>query len=80
MDIMSGIVVYVTVWWITLFTLLPFGAHTVNAPERGHDHGAPQKSYLKIKFIITTVITTILWFVIEYLISINFIDFRAMAG
>ncbi len=80
MDIMSGIVVYVTIWWITLFTILPFGAHRVHSPERGHDHGAPKKSYLKIKLLVTTVITTLLWFLVNYLISINFIDFRAIAG
>lgn len=80
MDIMSGIVIYVTLWWITLFTLLPFGAHSVESPERGHDHGAPKKSYLKIKLLLTTLIAALLWFGIEHLISINFIDFRAMAG
>jgi len=80
MDIMSGIVVYSTVWWIILFMILPFGAHRAPSPEQGHDHGAPKQSYLKIKIVVTTLITTILWFVIDFLISINFIDFRAMAG
>lgn len=78
MDIMSGIVVYVTTWWITFLMALPFGAQPVQSPEPGHDHGAPKKSYLKAKLIMTTLITTLLWFGIEHLISINFIDFRAL--
>tara|TARA_R110002111_G_scaffold110103_1_gene169374 strand:+ start:98 stop:340 length:243 start_codon:yes stop_codon:yes gene_type:complete len=80
MDIMSGIVVFATVWWITFLMALPFGAQPVHSPEQGHDHGAPKKSHLKIKLLVTTLITIILWFGIEHLININFIDFRAMAG
>ena len=80
MDIMSGIVVYVTTWWITFFMVLPFGAAPVQLPKQGHDHGAPKKSYLKIKLIVTTILATALWFGIDHLIKNNFIDFRSMAG
>lgn len=80
MDIMSGIVVFATLWWISFLMVLPFGAQPVQSPEQGHDHGAPKKSYLKIKLVVTTLLTTLLWFGVEYLININFIDFRSMAG
>ncbi len=80
MDIMSGIVVYFTTWWIVLFMALPFGAYRVSDPEYGHDHGAPKTSHLKLKLLATTFVTTILWFIIDYLITIKIINFRELAG
>ncbi len=85
MDIMSGIVVFFTLWWVVLFMALPFGVHSRGAhstvtPESGHDHGAPEKSYLKVKLLATTLVTIILWFGIDYLISIKIINFRELAG
>ena len=57
---------------------MPFGAHRVKDPEYGHDHGAPKASYLKWKLIGTTIVTTILWFIIDHLIAIEIINFREL--
>ena len=80
MDLMSGIVVYFTTWWVVFLMALPFGAQRVRDPEAGHDPGAPQRHHLKLKLLATTLITTLLWFGIDYLITIKLINFRELAG
>ncbi len=78
MDIVSGIIVFLMTWWVVFFMALPFGSKATTNPEQGHDTGAPQITYLKPKLLITTLITAALWLIVDYLISINLIDFRAL--
>lgn len=67
------------VWWVVLFMVLPFGVRTEN-PEKGHDAGAPQKPYLLRKFIITTVISLFVTWLILYLAGIGVIDVDKLLG
>ena len=60
MNIGGIIVIFVTLWWLVLFMTLPFGIEQEAAPEDGHDHGAPKKSGIKQKMLVTTVITVVL--------------------
>jgi len=69
MDLFGGIVVYVIVWWLVLFTVLPWGVRPPAQPEKGHATSAPARPRLLLKFLITTVIATGLWFVVEYVIT-----------
>ena len=69
MDLFGGIVVYVIIWWLVLFTVLPWGVRPPEAPGKGHATSAPARPRLLIKFAITTVIATGLWFVADYIIS-----------
>lgn len=54
---------------------LPFGIKQETVFERGHDIGAPKKSYLLLKVLITTALATICWFVIDYIIRLHLIQF-----
>lgn len=78
MDVMSGIVVYFTLWWIVFFMALPFGTQPPTVTEEGHQHGAPHRTYLPLKVLLTTAIAIALWVGVDYLISIDFINFREM--
>ena len=69
MDLFGGIVVYVIVWWLVLFTVLPWGVRPPAQPEKGHATSAPARPRLLLKFLITTVIATGFWFVVEYIIT-----------
>lgn len=69
MDLFGGIVVYVIVWWLVLFTVLPWGVRPPAQPEKGHATSAPARPRLLLKFLITTVIATGFWFVVEYVIT-----------
>jgi predicted secreted protein len=75
MGLVSGIVVYTCLWWVLLFMALPFGVEQETAVEKGHDTGAPKKHHLLMKFVITTILTSIGWFVIDYLICLRIIEF-----
>ena len=56
------LVVYVIIWWLVLFMVLPFGISRVD-PETllpGQDPGSPAKGRMLLKLMITTGITAIL--------------------
>lgn len=70
----SGVVVYLCTWWVVIFCVLPLGVKTDPAAA-----GAPLKPDIKKKFLITTVISAVIWLVIDYLIHIRITDFREFA-
>ncbi len=65
MNIYLAIAVYLICWWIVLFAILPLriGAQ----PEKGHQDpiadaaGAPHAPNLKLKFIVTTIISALIF-------------------
>lgn len=69
MTIMSGLIVYLVIWWVVIFAVLPWAVKRETNPQPGHDIGAPQKTYLWQKFLITTIISTIIWFIVNYIIN-----------
>ncbi|MCC6597370.1 MAG: DUF1467 family protein [Alphaproteobacteria bacterium] len=68
----SGIVVYVLIWWTALFAVLPFGL------TRQQD-GKPENPKLKQKIIITSLLSALIWVVVYVLIKIDIIDFHSYA-
>lgn len=72
----SGIVVYLLVWWVVLFAILPLG---VRSSTEGNA-GPPQNPDIKKKFLLTTLISVIIWAIIYVLIDIRIVDFRAMTA
>ncbi|HEY0522296.1 MAG TPA: DUF1467 family protein [Stellaceae bacterium] len=76
MNWVSGIVVYVCVWWVVLFAVLPWGATPPDTPERGHDAGAPARPRLWLKAGVTTAISLAIWLGIYALVVSDLISFR----
>ena len=68
----SGIVVYLLIWWTIIFTVLPF---SIKRDERG----MPDDPKILKKFLITAGISAVIWVVIYMLISSNIISFHDMA-
>ena len=56
---------YVIVWWLTLFAVLPWGVKPAEEREQGHDPGAPVHPNLWKKAIATTIVAAVLWYVIR---------------
>lgn len=79
MNIFSAIVVYVCIWWIVFFCTLPFGIKNVARPKDGSMPGAPVNPGLKRKFIITSIISAVLWVVAYAVIKSDLISFHDMA-
>jgi predicted secreted protein len=75
----TGIAVYILIWWISLFTVLPWRAERARDPLPGTIESAPDNPRLLIKFGITTVIAMVLWLVLDVLVNSDLISFREMA-
>ena len=65
MTVTSAIAIYLTIWWTTLFAVLPLGVRSyaeegLDVPGGG-DRSAPVNPNLKRKFITTTWVSAILW-------------------
>lgn len=82
MGLVSGIVVFMCIWWSIIFCVLPIGVQRNEAadgnPLEG-DPGAPQDPMLKKKFILTTILACVIWLIIFALVESEVISFREMA-
>ncbi len=82
MGITGSIIVYVMIWWIIFFSVLPTGIQSNKEPFRekieGEDPGAPENPKIAKKFFITTIITSIIFIVIYYLVKIDFLNLREL--
>ncbi len=82
MDLFTGMLAYGLIWWMVLFTVLPWGVRTANeigqATPPGHATSAPVRPRIILKFAVTTAIaaalTAILWIVVD----LELLDFRAL--
>ena len=80
MGITGSIIVYVLIWWIIFFSVLPIGIQSNKEKFRdnieGIDQGAPNNPKIGKKFLITTIITSIIFIVIYYLVKLDFLNLR----
>ncbi len=80
MGITGSIIVYVLIWWIIFFSLLPVGIQSKKEKFiekiEGIDPGAPNNPKIAKKFLITTIITSIIFIVIYYLVESNLLNLR----
>ena len=80
MGITGSIIVYVLIWWIIFFSVLPIGIQSnkekFNERIGGMDPGAPKNPKIGKKFLITTIITSIIFIVIYYLVKLNLLNLR----
>ena len=69
MNWVTGILVYIIIWWLVFFMALPFGVKAPENPEVGHEPSAPTNPMLLRKAVITSIITAVLWGVAYYVIT-----------
>ena len=72
----TGIIVYVLVWWVTLFAVLPLWVTPSEPGDMGHDAGAPQHPRMLLKAAITTAVSAVIWLGIYFLVSSPWLSFR----
>ncbi len=73
---LSGILVYLVVWWLVIFMVLPWGVKPPDNPEPGHATSAPDRPMLWRKVAITSVITAVVWGIIYLAIENSWVSFR----
>ena len=77
MSITGSIVIYVIIWWIVFFALLPID---VNREKKqniiGIDAGAPENPKIIKKFVYSTLITSIIFIIIFLLVKYEYLNIR----
>jgi len=72
----TGIAIYVVIWWTVLFAVLPWGAKAPDEPEPGMADSAPAKPRLLLKFLATTAISGVIWVMIYAALASGLFSFR----
>jgi predicted secreted protein len=75
----TGTAVYLVIWWLVIFMVLPWGARSVideDDVKKGDAPGAPKKPRMLLKVAITTVISGALWGIVYTVIESGVISFR----
>ena len=80
MSITGSIVVYVIIWWVVFFSVLPIGIkHNIEPFKNnleGNDPGAPKNPNILKKFLYRTLITTVIFAVIYYIVDSDHFNLR----
>ncbi len=80
MSITGSIVVFVIIWWVIFFTALPIGIKHDNKRFSdnldGIDPGAPKNPNVFKKFLYTTIITTVIFAGIYYIVTNDYFNLR----
>lgn len=75
----TGFLVFVMVWWVVIFMVLPWGVRRTEQPAPGHEPGAPQRPLLVRKLLVTTAISAVIWLAIYLVVDSELISFREIA-
>ena len=73
--IVTAVAIFITIWWVTLFAVLPFGVRSVHesddAPLAGTDPGAPVAPRLLMKAGLKTIISAILFVALVVIVRLT---------
>jgi predicted secreted protein len=80
MSFVGGLMIYVILWWMVLFTVLPFGVRTVREEGgemiEGQAASAPVKPRIVTKMIVTTLISAAIMATVVAVVEAELIDIR----
>ncbi|MDC3308421.1 DUF1467 family protein [Candidatus Pelagibacter sp.] len=70
-------VIYIIIWWIVFFTILPIDVNRQKSIKiEGEDTGSPENPKMLKKFIYCTGITTVIFVIIYLLIKYEYLNLR----
>ncbi|MFP3942416.1 MAG: DUF1467 family protein [Alphaproteobacteria bacterium] len=78
MGVTGSIVIYVVVWWLVFFAVLPWGVRSQRESGEeieGTEPGAPVKPDLGRKALITSLIAAAIWVVIFAVVNAGVFEF-----
>ena len=77
MGITGSIIIYVMIWWIVFFALLPIDVNREKKEKiKGIDPGAPENPKIIKKFAYSTLITSIIFIIIFMLVKYDYLNIR----
>lgn len=76
--ILTWIAIYLMIWWVTFFVVLPLGGNVSHheagvASEKGNDPGAPVVHNLGRKVKLNSIVAAVVWLIV--LIVTQFVHF-----
>lgn len=83
MDWFTGIAVYITIWWVMLFVMLPVGAisqHESGDVVAGTEPGAPVLANMKKKLVWTSIGAAAVWAALALVIQSGLISLDRPVG
>ena len=75
-EFLKGFLVYMIIWWVVVFTILPIGIRKEDRLEKGHAEGAPKNPLILKKFVITSLIAFVLWLIVFYIIKEGILSYQ----
>jgi predicted secreted protein len=77
MSITGLAIIYIIIWWIVFFAILPIDVERKKLIKiEGEDPGSPENPKMIKKFIYCTVITTIFFIIIYLLMKFEYLNLR----
>ena len=77
MSITGSLIIYVLIWWIIFFSLLPLDVDRKHKEMvEGVDKGSPENPKIIKKIIYTTIITSIIFIGIFMLVKYDYLNLR----
>ena len=77
MSITGSLIIYVIIWWIVFFALLPIDVNREKKDNiKGIDPGAPENPKIIKKFAYSTLITSIIFIIIYLLVKYEYLNIR----
>jgi predicted secreted protein len=77
MNWFNAVVLYVLIWWVALFAVLPLGTRPVDEPDSATGwRGTPEKPRLVRKLLMTSAVSLVIWGVLIGVIESGWLSFR----
>lgn len=61
MSIVTGLLLYIIIWWVTFFMFLPIGVKVPEDAESGHATSAPEKPMIWRKVVYNSLFAAVVW-------------------
>ncbi|WP_440618502.1 DUF1467 family protein [Candidatus Pelagibacter sp. HIMB1493] len=79
MSVTGLAIIYVIIWWIVFFAILPIDVNRAKIVKiDGEDPGSPENPKMLKKFLYSTGITTVIFIIIYLLIKFEYLNLRNM--
>jgi predicted secreted protein len=72
----TGVAVYILIWWVSLFAVLPLWVKPSDPEDPGYGAGAPQRPLLWRKLALTSGIAAVIWVGVFVLVHEPWFSFR----
>ena len=74
----TGIAMYLVIWWVVLFAVLPWGVRPVPGPDAATGwRGAPARVRVGVVVLATSVVAGVVWGICYLAITTDLLSFRS---